>query len=171
MMFNNEKNIFNNLHNIITDIILLCDTNYSILDSNRAADIILGKGEHLADKKCFTILKGRVLPCHDCPLKTTLESGKILTYSYYDKNLNEYFEERIFPVQNQKTSPDKFILICRNITESKKIENQSLQIKKLSALGKISSGVAHDFNNILTILNGRISLMEKQNLSGNLQKT
>jgi len=169
-MFNHNENIFENLHNIITDIILICNTNFSILDSNRAADIILGKGEHLTGLKCFKVIKNRTLPCHDCPLQATLDSGKILPYSYYDKNLNEYFEERLFPVQKQDGIPDKFVLTCRNISESKNIENKSLQIKKLSALGKISSGVAHDFNNILTILNGRINIIEKQNYTGDIKK-
>ncbi|MCK4716864.1 MAG: response regulator [Candidatus Marinimicrobia bacterium] len=34
-------------------------------------------------------------------------------------------------------------------------------MKKISALGQISSGVAHDFNNVLTVVLGRVQLMKR----------
>lgn len=169
-MFDCNEKALTNLHNILTDIILLCTMDFTIAASNRAADIILGKGERLSGKKCYSVLKNRLLPCHDCPLQTILDSGKILPVSYFDKFLNEYFEERLFPDPGDDGKPEKFVLICRNISESKIIENKSLQVKKLSALGKISSGVAHDFNNILTILSGRINLIEKQKVPSSVQQ-
>jgi signal transduction histidine kinase len=140
----------------------VCDPDFTILESNRAADIILGKGESLKHQKCFDALRRRNEKCLSCPLTTTLESGKILPYIYYDRTLNEYFEERLFPITDEENNLSHFVLTCRNISETRAIENQNSQMKKLSALGKISSGVAHDFNNILTVINGRISIMKKK---------
>ena len=150
------------IYNIITDIIILCNTNYEIIESNRAADIILGKGEKLAGKQCYQVLKNKKYRCPTCPFQNTLDSGKIFSYSFHDKKINEYFEERLFPVIHGTKSVKSFVLICRNISEARANENKSLQIKKLSALGEISSGVAHDFNNILTVVNGRINMLKRQ---------
>ena len=38
------------------------------------------------------------------------------------------------------------------------MEEQLLQVEKLRALGEMASGVAHDFNNMLTSILGNVSL-------------
>jgi signal transduction histidine kinase/CheY-like chemotaxis protein len=46
------------------------------------------------------------------------------------------------------------------IDERKKMAKTVLQLEKLKALGTITAGVAHEFNNILAIISGKIQLME-----------
>ncbi|KHE91098.1 MAG: putative histidine kinase protein [Candidatus Scalindua brodae] len=47
-----------------------------------------------------------------------------------------------------------FIGIVRDLTERKKIEETLLQSEKMKSMGLITSGVAHEFNNILAIVKG-----------------
>ena len=49
--------------------------------------------------------------------------------------------------------------LSRYITEQERIREQYAQIEKLSALGELASGVAHDFNNTLAGILGRAQLM------------
>ena len=49
--------------------------------------------------------------------------------------------------------------IIQDITTRKRMEAEALQAQKIEALGMLSSGVAHDFNNILTMIIGFGSLM------------
>ncbi len=45
-----------------------------------------------------------------------------------------------------------FLSISRDITERKKIQEDLFQARKMDALGQLVAGVAHDYNNIITII-------------------
>jgi PAS domain S-box-containing protein len=50
-------------------------------------------------------------------------------------------------------------LIYRDITEARETERKLHQSQKLDAIGKLTGGVAHDFNNMLTVITGMTEIL------------
>jgi PAS domain S-box-containing protein len=49
------------------------------------------------------------------------------------------------------------VIIFRDITDQKKLEEELLRARKLESLGVLAGGIAHDFNNLLAVILGNIS--------------
>ncbi len=54
---------------------------------------------------------------------------------------------------------DGWVLILRDVTREREIEQRVQQQQRLAAVGQLAAGIAHDFNNILTIISMTLQLI------------
>ncbi len=53
------------------------------------------------------------------------------------------------------------VLVFRDITELRKLEEELVKAAKLESVGTLAGGIAHDFNNLLTGIMGNIGLAKR----------
>ncbi|MBF0243629.1 MAG: hypothetical protein HQK64_14290, partial [Desulfamplus sp.] len=86
------------------------------------------------------------------------------------------------PIIDQDGNPQFLLTVSKDISEHKKmvereaaLEKQIRQLTKLQALGRLASGVAHDFNNMLSPIMGyteilKMTISDSSPLQENLDK-
>jgi len=56
-------------------------------------------------------------------------------------------------------APQGFLGVTRDITQRRELDHQLLRINKMESLGQLAGGIAHHFNNLLTVINGYSQFM------------
>jgi nitrogen-specific signal transduction histidine kinase/ActR/RegA family two-component response regulator len=71
-----------------------------------------------------------------------------------------YAEMAFYPYFDADNSLSGVIWNVRDISQTKSLEDQLRQSQKMEAIGTLAGGIAHNFNNLLMGIQGRVSLMQ-----------
>jgi PAS domain S-box-containing protein len=76
------------------------------------------------------------------------------------KNGELYWEDALIsPILDPDGRVAHFLAVKEDISRRKELEAQLLHAQKMEAVGRLAGGVAHDFNNILTVITGYTAML------------
>ncbi len=133
---------------------------FTIVRANRALAELLGtSSRELVGKKCFQVFHRRSQPIAECPLQEAIERRRNVTAIIEEPVLGKILSVSADPIIETNGEILAVVHGVRDITEQERLQEQVNQKEKLTALGEMAGGVAHDFNNFLSVILGNTQLL------------
>ena len=101
-------------------------------------------------------------PCPN-PVQQVIARGKIVGLVNNTILISKEGRETVIadsgaPIMDSENNLIGVVLVFRDVTEARRMENEILKVEKLESLGVLAGGIAHDFNNFLAGIIGNLSL-------------
>jgi two-component system cell cycle sensor histidine kinase/response regulator CckA len=155
--------------NSIGDAVVATDINGAINFMNQAAEILTGwtqqaalgqNGQQLlqfVDEKTHTALESPIAQAIHRGVMVNLGRDTLLITRASGQTLTE---GQVSPIRDETNRMLGVVLVFRDVTEQRKIENELLKMQRLESLGLLAGGIAHKFNNFLAAIISNIALIK-----------
>ena len=154
----------------IGDAVIATDINGCVIFMNPIAESLTGwkqkeaSGKHL--KKIFNIINEKTGKQVDDPVTRVLREGIVVGLANHTILISKDGTRRSIddsgaPIKDENGKIIGVVLVFRDVSEKRRIEQELMKADKLNSLGILAGGIAHDFNNILTAILGNIILAKE----------
>jgi PAS domain S-box-containing protein len=164
-----SETLFRSVWENSVDGMRLTDENGVIVAVNDAYCKLAGMAAQLLEGKPFTVVyaasedRGGILErLHEHFAMRGAQRKRQQQHTFHDgRAVSMEISDSFIEVRGR---PLLMLSLFRDITTQKRLEEQLRQSQKMEAIGQLAGGVAHDFNNILTVIHGHASLLAASGL-------
>ncbi|WP_339133421.1 MAG: response regulator [Candidatus Electrothrix sp. GW3-4] len=151
----------------IGDGVITTDVHGTTVFINRAAEQLTGwENAYAAGRpsgEIFRIFDGKTGEKNLGPVERVLQAGKRGALSrdavlIRRDGVKVSIADSGAPIRDRENQVIGVVIIFRDITQEKKMEQERVKIRKLESVGILAGGIAHDFNNLLSAILGNIEL-------------
>ncbi len=140
------------------EAIVVIDSQGVILYVNPAFENITGYERQVACGKNWRILEsGKHDQAFYQDMWDALHSGRDWRGRLTNKRKDGTFYEEtatISPIKDKSGRIVNFVTVSRDVTGESLLQKQLIQAQKMEAIGTLAGGIAHNFNNLLQVING-----------------
>lgn len=151
----------------IGDGVIATDPEGRIVLINAVAEELTGwkqdeaTGRNLTE--VFYIINERTRRRCESPVEKVLRMGTVVGLANHTALISKDGRELVIadsgaPIWDKDGSVAGVVLVFRDVTEKKKMDEELQKMSKLESVGILAGGIAHDFNNILAAVLGNVSL-------------
>lgn len=159
-----SETLFRSVWENSADGMRLTDENGIIVAVNEAFCKLVGLQQDELEGRMFTVIYAASENTQEMLQQyrsnySTHEFGDNREFHYTLHNGREVVLEVNHSFIELHGQPQLTLSLFRDITAQRRLEEQFRQAQKMEAIGQLAGGVAHDFNNILTVIQGHGSLL------------
>ncbi|MEH7375898.1 ATP-binding protein [Neobacillus drentensis] len=152
-----------------SDLILVIDKKQAISYFSPSHEIVLGyKSCELESFELDSLVHPDDVNMFRSKIQMMYENKESQSMEFRLKHKEEHwieFESRCMPVKGEHDSIKNIVIISRDVSERKKAEDILLRSEKLSVVGELAAGVAHEIRNPLTTIKGFMQLYKRDDSS------
>ena len=138
-----------------TDGFFAVDRDWKFTYLNAEAEVLLDRGrEDLIGAELWAKFPDLQASVFETNYRKVMDENIAVEFEASDAQGKVWFEVHAYP------SGGGMSVFFRDVTERKRVEEERLTTSKLESLGTLAGGIAHDLNNILTVISGNIGLAQ-----------
>jgi two-component system, cell cycle sensor histidine kinase and response regulator CckA len=161
-----SEELHRTLVSAIPDLIIRTELTGNIVFVNKAVLPSLKSlsNDHLIGRNIFTLIAEEDVPRARENTEQLLQ-GQLDSQEYRLKSESGaavVCEVNAEVLRHNDGSPIGFVYIVRELTEKKRLQTQLIESQKMEAVGRLAGGMAHDYNNMLSVILGYAAILEKE---------
>ena len=123
-----------------------------VLDTENRITLFNKSAENLFNVKSENVLQNNIKKIANGALEFLEVNDLNNSFSTFEKEINingeqKYFSFNVSSLEDPDTKQTKYTVVITDLTETKKLEEEAKRNEKLSAMGELASGVAHEIRN------------------------